>query len=290
MGTFSKIERDFWQDNFVLELTPEEKYFYLYLLTNGRVNALGCYELRMKIAVLETGYNSESIKKYLDKFTSAGKILFDEETQEILIVNWHKYNWTKKTGTVNSILKDFKAVKSPIFREILEGYMSAYEIKKFSEETEDLETTGNNEEQEETKGETYSVEREREREREKDMVEMDLGEAKEKAPTDQECFNQFWKLYPNKKAKAAALRRWKAMRISQEIFLAIMDGLQRALVSQEWSKDGGAYIPHPATWLNGGCWEDEYKPMATGRSRPNMPKDSVIARRRQMMGLGEENG
>ncbi|MDD3394876.1 MAG: hypothetical protein PHG19_09585 [Anaerotignum sp.] len=288
MGTFSKIERDFWQDNFVLELTPEEKYFYLYLLTNGRVNALGCYELRMKIAVLETGYNGESIKKYLDKFTSVGKILFDEETQEILIVNWHKYNWTKKTGTVNTILKDFKAVKSSIFRGILEGYMSAYEIKKFSEETEDLETTGNNEEQEETKGETYSVEREREKE--KDMVEMDLEEPKEKAPTDQERFNQFWKLYPNKKAKAAALRRWKAMRISQETFLAIMDGLQRALASQEWAKEGGTYIPHPATWLNGGCWEDEYKPMATERKRSETAKNNAVDRRRQMMGVGEEYG
>jgi len=134
MGAFSKIQRDFWQDNFVLELTPEEKYFYLYLLTNERVNALGCYELRMKIAVLETGYNAESMKKYLDKFTSVGKILFDEETQEILIVNWHKYNWTKKTGAINSILKDFKVVKSNVFKEVLESYMNLNGIKKFSED------------------------------------------------------------------------------------------------------------------------------------------------------------
>lgn len=290
MGTFSKIERDFWQDNLVLELTPEEKYFYLYLLTNGRVNALGCYELRMKIAVLETGYNSESIKKYLDKFTSTRRILFDNETQEILIINWHKYNWTKKTGTVNSILKDFKAVKSLSFKEILEGFMEAFGINKFADENEDLETTGNNEEQEETAGETYTVEREREREKEKDMAEMDLGGSKEKTPTDQERFNQFWKLYPNKKAKAAALRRWKAMKISEETFLAIMDGLQRALGSQEWSKDGGAYIPHPSTWLNGGCWEDEYKPLATERSRGETAKNNAVDHRRQMMGVGEENG
>ena len=27
--------------------------------------------------------------------------------------------------------------------------------------------------------------------------------------------------------------------------------------SPEWLKDGGRYIPHPATWLNRGGWEDE---------------------------------
>ncbi|WP_312061051.1 hypothetical protein [Anaerotignum sp.] len=290
MGTFSKIERDFWQDNLVLELTPEEKYFYLYLLTNGRVNALGCYELRMKVAVLETGYNSESIKKYLDKFTSAGRILFDNETQEILIINWHKYNWSKKTGTVNSILKDFKGVKCLVFKEILQGFLDSFGIHNFCAQNEDLETTGNYEEQQETKGETCSVEREREGEREKDMVEEGLKEKKEKAPSDQQGFDQFWKLYPNKKAKAAALRRWKAMKISNETFQAIMEGLQKALVSQEWEKDGGAYIPHPATWLNGGCWEDEYKPLVTARTRSDTPKDSAIDLRRQMLGLGDENG
>lgn len=290
MGAFSKIERGFWQDNFVLELTPEEKYFYLYLLTNERVNALGCYELRMKIAVLETGYNAESMKKYLDKFTSVGKILFDEETQEILIVNWHKYNWTKKTGTINSILKDFKVVKSKIFKEVLESYMNLNGIKKFSEDIENLQTTGNNEEQEETEGETYTVEREREREKEKDMVKVDSEEGKEKTSTEQERFDRFWKLYPNKKAKAAALRRWKAMKISQKTFQAILDGLNSALGSQEWAKDNGAYIPHPATWLNGGCWEDEYKPLETGRTGLSMPRNSVIDQRRQLMGIGEENG
>ena len=27
--------------------------------------------------------------------------------------------------------------------------------------------------------------------------------------------------------------------------------------SQQWRKDGGQYIPMPATWLNGRRWEDE---------------------------------
>ena len=27
--------------------------------------------------------------------------------------------------------------------------------------------------------------------------------------------------------------------------------------TEDWMKDGGQYIPHAATWLNGRRWEDE---------------------------------
>ena len=29
------------------------------------------------------------------------------------------------------------------------------------------------------------------------------------------------------------------------------------LKSRDWTKDGGAYIPLPATWIRGRRWEDE---------------------------------
>ena len=31
-------------------------------------------------------------------------------------------------------------------------------------------------------------------------------------------------------------------------------------IKKEWKKDGGKYIPHPATWLRARGWEDEYTP------------------------------
>ena len=27
--------------------------------------------------------------------------------------------------------------------------------------------------------------------------------------------------------------------------------------SKKWTEKNGQYIPHPATWLNGECWDDE---------------------------------
>ena len=44
---------------------PEEKYFYLYLLSNSRTTQCGCYELPCKVIEMQTGYNRETVQKLL---------------------------------------------------------------------------------------------------------------------------------------------------------------------------------------------------------------------------------
>ena len=78
------------------------------------------------------------------------------------------------------------------------------------------------------------------------------------APTE-DLFPKFWKLYPNKKGKAAAEKAWKKLKATDGLFAVIAEGLARQVVCTEWTKDGGQFIPHPATWLNGRRWEDEVK-------------------------------
>ena len=36
----------------------------------------------------------------------------------------------------------------------------------------------------------------------------------------------------------------------------------RHLASEQWARDGGRYIPHPTTWLNGERWNDDAGPKA----------------------------
>ena len=79
--------------------------------------------------------------------------------------------------------------------------------------------------------------------------------ATDRAFTD--SFDQFWKEYPKKVAKQSALKAWKKINPDDELFRKIMDGLKRWKDSGEWDRDGGQYIPYPASWLNGSRWEDE---------------------------------
>jgi hypothetical protein len=92
MSIIRYLRTAYWQDDFILTLTPEEKFFYIYLLTNGKVTQCGIYELSKKVIVFETGYNSETVEKLLEKFEKYGKIKYDDTQNEIFLVNWLKYN------------------------------------------------------------------------------------------------------------------------------------------------------------------------------------------------------
>lgn len=54
MAVYRQVHVSFWQDPWVLELTPEEKYFYLYLMTNSKTKQCGCYEISKKVMCIET--------------------------------------------------------------------------------------------------------------------------------------------------------------------------------------------------------------------------------------------
>lgn len=83
---------------------------------------------------------------------------------------------------------------------------------------------------------------------------------KSSSPAADDLFPKFWKLYPNKKGKAAAEKAWKKLKVTDDLFNLIAQGLAKQCSSQSWTKDGGQFIPHPSTWLNGKRWEDEVKP------------------------------
>mgnify|MGYP000070582566 CR=1 FL=1 len=48
MAIFRKIHVSFWKDEFIESLTPEQKFFYLYLMTNDRTTQCGIYEITIK--------------------------------------------------------------------------------------------------------------------------------------------------------------------------------------------------------------------------------------------------
>lgn len=71
---------------------------------------------------------------------------------------------------------------------------------------------------------------------------------------------EFYKGYPVKKRKDAARKAWEKLNPSPELIATIMKALEAQKRSPEWLRDGGRYIPHPATWLNERRWEDEAPP------------------------------
>lgn len=98
-------------------------------------------------------------------------------------------------------------------------------------------------------------------------------------------FEIFYKAYPKKIAKLKAWKSWKAQKPDLERCLA---AIEQAKQSEQWRKDGGQFIPHPATWLNQGRWDDATKVELGRRQRrpdfvpvPSYPEEDRVSEEEQ---------
>ena len=126
MAVYRHIHIDYWQDGFVLDLTPEEKYFYIYLMTNSKTSQCGLYELPKRIIETETGYNRETVDKLLNRFIDYKKIVYCEETREVFLMNWIKHNKIVSPKVKKCVYEELKKIKSMdlvnLFFNQCEGY------------------------------------------------------------------------------------------------------------------------------------------------------------------------
>ena len=94
-----------------------------------------------------------------------------------------------------------------------------------------------------------------------------------------EFFERFWQAYPRKVGRVKAEAAFKKVDVPEDVLMAALESHKR---SDQWKKDNGQFIPHPATWLNGKRWEDEESaPVLTSRQ---MDEDELAAIRRMMEG------
>ncbi len=71
------------------------------------------------------------------------------------------------------------------------------------------------------------------------------------------AFTEFWQAYPRKKSKGDAEKAWLKLKPDEALSGKILAAVARAKVSPDWRREGGKFIPYPATWLNAKGWEDE---------------------------------
>ncbi|MFK9095417.1 DnaD domain protein [Bacillus salipaludis] len=97
MARYRMVRTDFWKNPVVLdEMTPEDKYFYVYLLTNPQTTQIGIYKITKKQMAFDLGYSIESVQSLMERFTQHHKLIrYNPETRELGIKNWGKENLLK---------------------------------------------------------------------------------------------------------------------------------------------------------------------------------------------------
>lgn len=92
-------------------------------------------------------------------------------------------------------------------------------------------------------------------------------------------FIPFWNAYPRKVGKDAARKAFVKRKPSRDLLAAMLAALSQQATAPAWAKDGGRYIPHPATWLNDGRWQDEVAGQDEADDRPEWALRAGFANR-----------
>lgn len=151
MAKYRYVYTTFWNDPRVVEeMTAEDKYFFLYLLTNESTTQIGIYQITKKQIAFDMGYSMESAGALLQRFRDHHKIIkYNEETREIAIKNWGKYNLNRGgkpiLDCVKSELKEVKdtslirwvgeGISNDSVRIVYESYYDTYNDSSGNEES-----------------------------------------------------------------------------------------------------------------------------------------------------------
>jgi hypothetical protein len=98
-----------------------------------------------------------------------------------------------------------------------------------------------------------------------------------------EKFDEFWRSYPRKVGKQAAAKAY-ARALKAATHERIMSGVEDYRIRMA-GKDP-QYVAHPATWLNGGRWEDE--PDTPQQGGPRIPEGLRWANEPLKVGIGPD--
>ena len=236
MGIKRIVDVGFWTDNKVVDMfSPEDKLFFLYLLTNPHTTQLGVYQINKRVMAFELGYSLEAVCVLIDRFQNKYKLIrYSEETGEVAIKNYLRHSIVKGGKPVEDLLvKEISRVKDKgLLSYVYQGIHTDENLIPTVNKILSLLNKNNDNDNEVTSHVTSNV----------------------TYHVTSEDFGRFWEVYPKKKGKGDAEKAFRKANVDVDV---LINAVNRQKQSEDWLKEDGRFIPYPATWLNGRRWEDE---------------------------------
>jgi hypothetical protein len=258
------FDTECWADPWVQGKTPLGKLLFIYLWTNTHRNISGMYIITKESMAFETNLTREQIDDCLKELDP--KVKYDPEHSVCWVVKHTRRQFLRGEGVTERQKKGIQkhALKlrwHPFFKEFMNEYPEIFleeegnslmgmdtHSKGIDTHSMGMDTLGGGGG---GKGKGLGL-----------NLDLDLEEkggmgGKEvKRSTD--LFEIFWQAYPKKKSRGQAEKAWLKIKPDEQLLEKILSTIEWAKTSVEWTKDGGQFIPYPATWLNAKGWEDEY--------------------------------
>lgn len=265
MREFGKILPRFWTGptgRILRAAGPETQVAAVYLFSCQASSWIGIYNLALDTVTHETGLTMAAVQSAFEVFERADFAFYDEATEMVWVPSMARVQigraLTPSDNRHKGMLKDLRAVAhSPFAQRFYEQYKAAFHLPDWW-----------------------------------GAASVEAAPAPAAAPTaplsppaatgrgarqtrqltaEPAGFQEWWQRYPRKVAKAAALKSWKALAPSEALQATMHAALDVQRRSPQWMKDGGEFIPHPATWLSHKRWEDELVTALPPQGGPTLP-------------------
>lgn len=115
--TYRKIDTKTWSDSKFLELSPEGKLTFIYLITAPQGDMSGCVECSAACLARDTGLTREQAASALDEIESAGLVKSDQDTNEVLVRRFGSHQWSKSPTAQTATRKAIEGIVSSSLRE-----------------------------------------------------------------------------------------------------------------------------------------------------------------------------
>lgn len=117
MRNFSMVSPFLWRSKRVKELSSEGKVAFLYLLTCEHQTMVGAYRLPPKYGACDLQWEVKDFERALNELLSVGLVLYDFETDEVMITGWFKFNPPNGTKTLKGMENALEKIESETLRE-----------------------------------------------------------------------------------------------------------------------------------------------------------------------------
>ena len=117
------IDTDMWLDSQIVDdFTQNEIYLWLYILTSPRTNICGILKNSKTMMCIESKMKKEDFEESIKNLENKHRVIkYNETNDEILILKWHKHNWTKSSTLIKCLREQLEKIKTQEFRDYIES-------------------------------------------------------------------------------------------------------------------------------------------------------------------------
>lgn len=273
MRDYGKVSPQFWigETGKALRGNPDAQVLALYLMTSPHATMTGVFHCPVIYMAHETGLTTEGALKGLARLIEVGFCEYDEASESVFVVNMAAYQ-------IDDALKpDDKRVLG-LRREVAKMAPARFQsrfVQVYGERFHLVEHGKNASPLQAPCKPLPSQEQEQE---------QDKNPSASVKPDD--GFDAFWSAYPKKKSKGAALKAWGKLKAKRETLALILAALAWQTKTHDWTKEGGQFIPYPASYLNSQGWLDA--PTTGEPATQAMTREEAEAKRRAALAAARE--